>query len=373
MNIINQGTTTSRTLLWIVILLVFIGLALLSSASIVESQKYFQESYYFLKHQAVFGVAIGAVLMIVFSKIPYTLFDRFSLIIFLLGIVLMALVFVPGVGITIGGATRWISVGGIIFQTTEFAKLSYIVYLASWLSRRSDEVKTISQGLVPFAVLNLTFGFFLLLQPDIGTLFMVYIIGGVMFFVAGARFKHLIWAFTFGVLAFTSAILLAPYRLSRLITFLDPSRDPLGIGYQINQALITIGSGGIFGLGFGQSKQKHTLLPEPMTDSILAITAEELGFIGIMVLLLLFMVLITKGFSVALKHRDRFAQLFVVGVFIWIAGQAIMNAAAISGLIPLTGIPIPFVSYGSSSLVSIFMGLGIVININSHLKQHAKT
>ena len=363
-----------KSLLILVMALSVLGLVLLSSASIVESQKEAQETYFYFRHQLLYGFGIGVIAMLAFAKFPYRLLEKLSLPIFVAGLVLMGLVFVPGVGEEIGGASRWITIGGITFQATEFAKLSYIVYLSAWLSKKADKIGSLSEGLVPFIVLNAVFGLSLLLQPDLGSLFMVYFIGGVMFFVAGAQVKHMLLMFGMGIVGFLGAIALAPYRLSRVITFLDPSRDPLGIGYQINQSLISIGSGGWFGLGFGQSRQKHAFLPEPMTDSILAIGAEELGFVGMLILLSLFVALMIKGFSVARNSQDHFARIAAVGIVVWITGQAIMNAAAISGLIPLTGIPLPFISYGSSSLLSLFVAVGILLNISKHIhiKPHGK-
>lgn len=374
MNAKNHHTSSDKTLLILVMVIGLIGLVLLSSASIVESQKEAQESYFYFKHQLIFGYALGIIAMIVISRIPYEIFEKLSLPIFITGLVLMGLVFVPGVGKELGGATRWITIGGLTFQATEFAKLSYIIYISSWLSKKAGKIESLSEGLAPFLVLNGVFGVFLLLQPDLGSLFMIYFIGGVMFFVAGAQIKHMLMMLGMGILGFLGAIALAPYRLSRVITFLDPSKDPLGIGYQINQSLISIGSGGWFGLGFGQSRQKHAFLPEPMTDSILAIGAEELGFLGVAVLIGLFTFLMIKGFSIARNSPDQFARIAVVGIIVWVVGQAVMNIAAISGLIPLTGIPLPFISYGSSSLLSLFVAVGILLNISkqSYSQYNAK-
>jgi cell division protein FtsW len=227
-------------------------------------------------------------------------------------------------------------------------------------------LKKFAEGTVPFAIILGLIGFLIMKQPDMGTFSLIVIVAVSMFFVSGVPITFLIGLSIFGAFLFYFFVKLAPYRMNRILSFLDPSIDPQGIGYQINQALIAIGTGGIFGLGLGHSRQKFNYLPEPVGDSIFAITAEELGFVGASFLIILFFLLAIRGFKIARYAPDRFSQLVAVGIVCWIVFQALINIMAIIGLIPLTGIPLPFVSYGSTSMVFILMAVGILLNISKY-------
>lgn len=355
-------------LITLVIALVIFGLVTLSSASVVLSQENFGESYFYLKHQILYGLSIGLILALLIQKIPYWYWQKISFPLLILTFVLLILVFVPGLGYEYGGAQRWISWGPISFQSAELAKLSLIIYLSAWLAKKKDQVRHVFQGLIPFLIISLVFGFLIALQPDIGTLGIIILIGTVIYFLAGARISHLLLVGGLSLGALFVLIKIAPYRLSRLIVYLHPEIDPQGIGYQINQALLAIGSGGLFGLGLGHSIQKWKYLPQPINDSIFAIIAEEIGFIGVTILIILFLLLALRGFKIAKNAPDGFSRLMAAGITFWLVIQAFVNMAAISALIPLTGLPLPFISYGGSALAISLIGIGILVNISKYTR-----
>lgn len=343
-------------------LIVIFGLVVLASAGIVEGQKRFGDSYYYIKHQLVYGVGFGLLVFWICSRISFRRWKTLALPLLICAIGLLMLVFIPDFGVGVRGAQRWVHLGVITVQPSEFLKFSLIVYLAAWFARRASGKVSAAQ-LIPFFLILGFVGILLMLQPDFGTLGIILLIGLAMYFFSGARWRHIIiLMLVIGILGGGFA-LAAPYRFDRIKTFFNPSEDTQGISYHINQALISIGSGGLFGLGYGQSKQKFNYLPEPVGDSIFAILAEELGFVGAMALLGLYIAFLIALVRVAQKTNDPFARLFALGVAVWIGGQAFINVAAISGLMPLTGVPLPLMSYGSSSLVSIMAAMGIVKNV----------
>ena len=344
------------------VLLIF-GLVILSSAGIVEGQKKFGSSYYYLTHQILYGVLPGLGLMLILSKVDYKFWKKVSLLVLLGALVLMILVFIPKFGYGLKGATRWLSFGGFSFQPSEILKLSMIIYLAAWFGNRDERIKNWTYGTAPFLIVLSFIGVLLLMQPDIGTLIVVTLISASIYFFAGSPMKHFFILGLIVVAALASMIVLEPYRFDRLKTFIDPSIDPKGISYQVNQSLISIGSGGMFGVGFGKSTQKFGFLPEVINDSIFAIVAEELGFIGAMILLGLFVLFALLLVWSANNISDKFGKLLIMGVASWVTGQAFINIAAISGLLPLTGIPLPFVSYGGTAMMTLLAGIGIVLNV----------
>lgn len=276
---------------------------------------------------------------------------------------LMVAIFIPQLGLAVKGATRWLSIGWFSFQPAEILKLALIIYFAAWFSGRSLKDKSWSYSLTPFLVVFAFVSLLLMLQPDMGTLGIVAMVAMAIFFFAGGGLKPF-WGLGAVVAAgFLALVMVFPYQLNRLLAFVNKSGDPQGISYHINQALLAIGHGGWWGVGFGRSPQKTGFLPEPVGDSIFAIVVEELGLIGAAVLLMMFVTLIIYLVRIALSSHDRFAQLFCLGVATWIASQTFINIAAISGLIPLTGIPLPFISYGGTALVVLLAALGIVANI----------
>lgn len=297
---------------------------------------------------------------------PLSLFKKWSFLLLLLNIVLLALVFIPGIGEKIGGAHRWIYIGPISFQPSELLKLTFILYMASWLAAHGLGAKkeSFKKTLVPFAAIMTVLSMFLILQPDVGTLGVIATTGVAMYFLGGTPLWHTFALMVFGLASLAVLLVTKPYRWHRLEVFFDPSFDPLGKGYQINQALIGIGSGGLFGTGLGLSFQKFGSLPEPISDSIFAVFAEETGFAGSLFLLLLFAAFAWRVFVIAKRAPDKFASLTAVGIGFWIFFQAALNIAAMLGIVPLTGIPLPFISYGGSALFSELIAMGILLNIS---------
>jgi len=357
-----------KKLLSIVALLVVFGLAMIASAGIAYSRSRFGDSYYFFKHQLIYGIFPGIAVMYVAQKINYTVWKKFSLPLFMLSIFCLILVFVPGVGSKVYGASRWLQLGPFSFQPSEMLKLSIIFYLAAWLESRAERVKDFYEGLLPFLTIVAGISFLLEKQPDMGTLGVIIFIAMTIFFISGAKLAHMLLIAVTGFSALGLLIKFESYRMDRFLVFMHPELDPRGIGYQINQALLAIGSGGIFGVGLGHSMQKFNYLPEPVGDSIFAIIGEELGMIGCVTLVLLFLFLAMTGLRIAKNAPDKFSQLVAVGITAWIVFQAFINISAISGLIPLTGIPLPFISYGGTSIIFLLAGIGVMLNISKYSK-----
>jgi len=364
----KKTTGPDRILLGTVVALVLLGLVILASASVVISQERFQESYYFLRHQVIYGAILGIIFAWIAYKIPFKWWEKLSLPILLLGFLLLILVFVPDIGYGRGGASRWIQIADISLQPSEIAKLGFILYLAAWLKHKEKKFSRISESLLPFLFISGLLGFFLILQPDIGTLGIISITGAAIYFLSGAPLRHMGIIMGSGVALFLVLLKIAPYRANRITAFFNPQIDPLGISYQINQALIAIGSGGFLGFGLGHSRQKYNFLPEPISDSIFAIWSEEAGFIGAVILISLFLLFIWRGFKISLSSRDPFSRLAGAGITTWIGLQAFINIGSISGLMPLTGMPLPFVSYGGSALIISLVGVAILLRISKENK-----
>jgi cell division protein FtsW len=354
-----------RYLFFTVIIAVVFGLLMITSASAIYATLRFDDQYFFLKQQAILAF-VGILFLGIFAKIDYHIWKRWSVVGFIGSLLALGLVFVPGIGTSAYGATRWLDLGFISFQPSEMAKLAVIVYLSAWLSSKNQkQVGNVLEGLIPFVIILSLIGFFIFKQPNVGTLMLIVAISFVIFFSAGAQISHIFTITGLTGLLFFILIKTASYRWDRFITFLNPANDPQGKGYQIQQALIAIGSGGFFGVGLGQSRQKFNYLPEPVGDSIFAIISEELGFIGALFTLILFAFLIVRGLLIAKNAPDEFGKLLAIGITSWIGLQAIFNISAISGLMPLTGIPLPFISYGGTSLIFSLIAMGILLNISS--------
>ncbi|MDD3487443.1 MAG: putative lipid II flippase FtsW [Candidatus Moranbacteria bacterium] len=344
--------------------LIVFGLVMLSSAGVAISQSRFGDPYYFFKHQLFFGVIPGLILMYVVQKVDYHFWRKIAFPLFVLNLIFLILVFIPGVGLNFQGASRWIKLGPFSFQPSEMLKLSIILYLAAWLESKREKGADFFEGFLPFLAIIGAIGFLIIKQPDMGTLGAIVVVAMAIYFMSGAQWRHLAAMLGLGGLVFLLLVKFEPYRMSRLLVFLHPETDPRGIGYQINQAILAIGSGGIFGVGLGQSRQKFNYLPEPVGDSIFAIIAEEIGLVGAAALVILFVFFAMRGFKIAMNAPDVFGKLVAVGVTSWIIFQALMNISAISGIVPLTGVTLPFVSYGGTSLVFSMVGVGILLNIS---------
>ena len=299
--------------------------------------------------------------------IPYRFWRRVALPLLVGALVLMALVFIPDLGLSAKGATRWLRFGSLVFQPAEIMKLAFVLYLASWLDARRKDVSSVSYGTIPFTIMLGIVSIFLIMQRDIGTLGIIVVSSCILYYLGGARAPQIAMLVMLGamllvlVTQFGSS---SSYRSERLRVFFDSAHYQQDTGYQIKQALIAIGSGGIPGRGFGFGVQKYGYLPEPMGDSIFAIFAEETGFIGACMLIALFLAFIWRGFLIAKRAPDVFGKLLAGGIIIGITTQAFVNMAAISGLLPLTGVPLPFVSYGSTSLAITLASTGILLNIS---------
>lgn len=359
----RRGLKPDYTLALLLYLLILIGIVIVFSASVVMSYQISgSPNFYFVRQLA--SVGIGSVIFLLVSRIHYSYWKKVAPIFFLINIILLILVFVPGIGFGHGGANRWIRVGSFIFQPTETLKLTTTLFLAYFFDKLGKDIKSLSAGFVPFLFILGLIAILVMKQPDMGTFMVTASIAVGMFFVAGGSLLHVGSLFTLGASGLFLLIKAEPYRMARFMVFLNPSADTQGSGYQINQALLAIGTGGLLGLGFGQSRQKYQYLPEAATDSIFAIMSEELGFIKVAIIIILFTLLIIKGYSLALRAPDIFGKLVVTGVVTWVAAQTFLNIAAMLSLVPLTGIPLPFISYGGSSIIFLLFAFGIVMNIS---------
>jgi len=340
------------------------GLVMIASAGIARSMSVYNEPYYYLSHQFLYGFLPGIAAWFILQGIDYRKWEKWALPFFVATIILLIIVFIPGIGTTVKGAQRWINLGGLSFQPTELTKLSLIVYLAAWLASSRQKVHSSINGFLGFLFILGLLGVLVMKQPDMGTMGIIAVIACVMYFVSGARFVYLVTLLGGGAAAFWMLVKIEPYRMQRLMSFLNPTSDPQGMSYQINQALIALGSGGIYGVGLGHGRQKFNYLPEPVGDSIFAILGEELGMIGCVFLISLFIVLAWRGYLIAKKAPDMFGRLLATGITSWFVFQAFINISAISALIPLTGIPLPFVSYGGTALIFSMGAMGILLNIS---------
>ena len=316
--------------------------------------------------QFVFGVLGGGTAMLFISNIYYRHWRQYAFYFFIISLLFTLAVFIPGLGMTHAGATRWLDLGITTVQPSEFLKIGFVIYLATWLSGVHQKVHNRKYGLVPFAVITGIVGLVMLLQPDTDTFLIMASAGMSMFIVSGASWKDIGLVILGGILMLAMLAFMRPYVMDRLTTFLDPSADPLGSGYQIQQSLIAVGSGGIAGRGFGQSIQKFEYLPEPIGDSIFAVYAEEFGFIGTSLLLIALVFLTLRGYRIATHASDIFGTLLVVGFMTIIAAQAFLNIGAMLAVAPLSGLPLPFISHGGTSLLATLASLGIVLNVSKY-------
>ncbi len=344
------------------------GLIALSSAGAAIGLSKFGDSYYYVKHQFLFGFLPGAVLFFILSRIDYSRLKALATPMLFASVALLILVFIPGIGQSHGTTARsWVDFG-YSFQPSEVVKLTFLIYLAALFSAKGEKtVKDFHEGFLPFIFVLLAVIVLVLLQPDFGTASIIIAISLAVYFVAGGSLIHLAWLGIAGVGSLWALIKISPYRLERLTTFLHPELDPNGVGYHINQALLAVGSGGWFGRGFGHSRQKFAYLPEVYGDSIFAVMAEELGFFFSVLILALFVALMWRSFKIIRRSRDPFAKLLAVGIVAWIVTQAFLNIGAIIGVLPLTGVPLPFISYGGTALMMCLAGCGILVNISKQV------
>ena len=345
--------------------LITIGIVMIYSSSSLFAYEKYGDSAYFLKRHFLYMI-IGIISAMIFMSFDYIKLRKLSKPLLLVSILLLMAVFIPGLGRTAGGARRWLSIGFLSFQPSEIAKLSLVLYAADVLSRKQSEIKDFIYGFLPLIIALGLCTLLILAEPDLGTAVALSAMIIIMAFVAGVDIKHLGMIMLPGVLAFIGLICMKPYRIRRVIAFWNPWKDPRGSGFQIVQSLIAIGSGGLFGVGLAHSKQKLFYLPEAHTDFIFSIISEELGLIGAFGVIALFVVFIYIGFKIAYSARDLFGQFLAFGLATMIALQAIINIAAVTGSIPTKGLPLPFISYGGTSLVYCIASVGLLLNIAKH-------
>ena len=353
----KQSKSIDRKLLILTLTLTFVGVLAVTDASAPFAVREFGDKFYFAKQQLYWAV-FGVVMLIILSFVNYRFWEKLALPIILFSLVFLTLVFVPDFGVRLLGAKRWVFIGPYSFQPSEFAKLALSIYLAKVAAK---DKKTLAY----LAPIVLVAGL-IMMQPDLGTALVVIGTGLVQIFVSGVSLLHIAGAGIAGAIGTFLLIITSDYRRARLITFLSQTEDPLGKSYHIRQIILALGAGGLFGVGLGQSRQKYLFLPETATDSIFAVIAEELGFLGASIIIICFMVFILRGIIIASNAPDRFSKVLAFGIITWIGGQALLNIASIVAVVPLTGIPLPFLSYGGSSLSMVLMGTGILLNISKY-------
>ncbi len=367
-------------LLGIALGLTLFGLAMIGSVSVFQSYqltlaKSAAPSNSFYLWRSFVHVVTSLTVMGITSSIPYHFWERHARTLFLLNLVLLMALFLPGVGNEYGTARSWIQLAGMSIQPSEFLKITMVFYLAVWLQKREADIATFQEGFLPFVALLCLSTFFVAIQPDLGSFLVLIVIATTMFFIAGGNFLHLLLGGSISALLSLPIILNKEYVRNRFSVFLhvlfrpDDQTFKEGIGFQIHQALIAIGSGGLFGVGYGKSIQKFGYLPEVQSDTIFAAMAEELGFLRLLIVLGLYGVLVYRGLKVARNSPDRFGLLLGTGITTWIAFQTILNICVNLSIFPLTGLTLPFISYGGSSLIATLGGVGILLNISMHSHQ----
>jgi len=368
MSMPRRANKIDRWFLGATLLLVLVGFLLFSSASLgllARDGLRFSDVAF---SQLVLGIGGGLIALSILAHVHYRVYKRFAPHLFLAALFVTALVFVPGVGIELNGAHRWLNVAGVSFQPGELLKLSFLIVVAWYYSTYHTKLRDIRYALGGVLGTLALAGTLLMLQPDTGTFVIMVAAGGAMVLAAGVRIQHLALLAGLAILGLAVIAFSRPYLLDRVTTFLDPAGDPSGAGYQIKQSLIAVGSGGVVGRGFGQSVQKFSYLPEPMSDSIFSVAAEEFGFLGSVGIVVLYVFFAVRGLLIAARAPDRFGGLLAVGIVILIVTQSFINIGAMVGILPLTGEPLVFMSQGGTSLLFALAGVGIVLNVSRYAK-----
>jgi len=351
----NPLSQPDWVLVGLVLALTVFGIIMVGNASVVKAFQDFSDKFYYLRLQ-IYWAVIGLAGFFFASIFDYKHFSKIAVPLMVFVLISLVLVLIPGLGSQVLGARRWLNFGGFRFQPSELAKLAFILYLSLFFSKK--------RHLMPFLVILSILVGLVMMQPDLGTTVVLAATGLVVYFASGAPLLIIGLLGATGILAGTGLILSSSYRKERLLTFLNPGRDPLGASYHIRQILIALGSGGLFGVGLGQSRQKYEYLPEVTTDSIFAVIGEELGFLGGIILIGVFLFLIWRGIKIAKEAPDDFGRLLAIGIVAWVGFQTIINLASMVALVPLTGIPLPFISYGGTSLILTLTAMGILVSIS---------
>ncbi|TAJ13313.1 cell division protein FtsW [Patescibacteria group bacterium] len=359
---------SDRILLITLFILVVGGLFIFLSASLgllaYKGEKFADVA----RSQLLFGIGGGTIAFLIALKTPYRVWRRFSLFLFVASVIFTLMVFIPHVGLTLNGARRWISIGSLTIQPSEFLKIAYILYLATWLSGAKSKIKDIRYGLIPFGIITAITGAVLLLQPDTDTFAIIAVSGIAMFLAAGARLRDIAIIVLTGILGLAILVAYRPYLADRFTTFLNPNDDPRGSSYQIRQSLLAVGAGELVGRGFGQSIQKFGKLPEPTSDSIFSVFAEEFGFLGSASLVIVYLIFALRGLWVAARSPDLFGALLATGIIVLITTQSFLNIGSMLALLPLSGLPLVFVSHGGSALLVALGAAGILLSVSRSIK-----
>jgi len=364
----NGNRLPDIVLLLVVLLLLLIGIIMVYSSSHIWAEYKYDDAFFYVKRQLLF-VIFGLVCMFFLAFFPYQIWKQYVNVILFICFLFLVLVLIPGIGIVRGGAQSWIGVGAFSIQPSEFMKLGLIMFLAYYLTKNRNQIQSLQKGfLFPIAIIFISFSF-IMLQPDLGTGVVLVITCVLMVFIAGANFFYFILLGIIGIIGFIFLILSAPYRISRITSYLNPWEDPLGDGFQIIQSLYSVGPGKLMGVGFGNSLQKYFYLPEPQTDFIYSVIAEEFGFIGAAFVLFLFFILCLRGIQIAIHVSDPFGRYIAFGIVSMITIQVMINVSVVIGLIPVTGITLPLLSYGGSSLTLTLCAIGILLNISTYVKR----
>ena len=350
-----------------VIVIALFGLLMIYSSSSIWAEFKYQDEFKFVKAQALFLI-IGITSMIIISKIEYLTYKTKANLIIGICFLFLVLVLIPGIGTVRNGSRSRFGIGSLGIQPSEFMKLAMIIFIAKYMSNYQKLIPTVKKGILPILGIGLLAFILIMLQPDFGTGIILMMSVIALMFVGGVPLKFFITLGLLGMLGIIGLIAAAPYRLERIISFVNPWSDPLGSGFQIIQSLYSIGPSGLLGMGFGNSIQKHFYLPEPQTDFIFSIISEEFGILGIIIVASLFITIIYRGFLIALKTDDLFPKFLAFGITFTIAFQALLNLMVVVGLIPVTGVTLPFLSYGGSSLLVTLISIGILLNISRYIK-----
>lgn len=361
-----------RSLLILTVLLVICGFFIFSSASLGLLARDGARFSGVAMNQFLFGIVGGGIALLITSSIHYRFWRQYAFYFCIVTALLTLAVFIPKLGIEHGGATRWLDFGFFSFQPSELFKIGFIIYMATWISGMKQSIGSSIYGTLPFVGFLFGAGVILLLQPDTDTFLIIATAAIAVFIVAGGRVRDVLLMIIAGALLLAVLAFARPYIKDRIMTFVDPSRDPQGAGYQINQSLIAVGSGSIFGRGYGQSIQKFEYLPEPIGDSIFAVYAEEFGFVGSVILIALFGFFTLRGYRIATQAPDLFGMLLVVGLTTLIIAQTFLNIGAMVGLAPLSGLPLPFISHGGTALLVTLASVGIILNVSKYQKARIK-
>lgn len=341
------------------------GIIMIYSASSIWAEYKFNDKFHYVIMQSLFFI-VGFFLMIVVSKVPYTYYLEKSNTILFICFILLILVLIPGIGSVRNGSRSWFGIGGLGIQPSEFMKLALIIFTSKYIYNNPKQMKSVVKGAFPVLLITMISFFLIMLQPDFGTGTILVLTIVAMLFVSGVDFSFFIKIGLLGMVGAALLIIAAPYRMNRIVAFLNPWSDPLGTGFQSIQSLYAIGPGGLFGMGFGKSIQKHFYLPEPQTDFIFSIISEELGIIGIITVATLFLIIITRCLKISIKAPDTFSKFLTFGIVFQLSFQTLLNLAVVVGLVPVTGVTLPFFSYGGSSLIITLISVGIILNISRH-------